>query len=114
MDAGFAPLSTEWWHFQDDATRDALALGTYQEKGISLEGWHRDLIGWYYCRPDGSRVCKDQAALGDRMITLDEAGYAVETGAAARKALLRPLNNKPKAGICPRQTPAFLRRRGGG
>ena len=83
MDAGFAPLSTEWWHFQDDATRDALALGTYQEKGISLEGWHRDLIGWYYCRADGSRVCKDQAALGDRMITLDEAGYAVETGAAA-------------------------------
>ena len=83
MDAGFAPLSTEWWHFQDDATRDALALGTYQEKGISLEGWHRDLTGWYYCRPDGSRVCNDQAALGDRMITLDEAGYAVETGAAA-------------------------------
>lgn len=56
MGAGFAPLTSEWWHFQDDDTRDALGLEVYQEKGVSLEGWHRDLEGWYYCGSDGSRL----------------------------------------------------------
>lgn len=49
MGAGFAPLTSEWWHFQDDDTRDALGLEVYQEKGVSLEGW-------YYCGSDGSRL----------------------------------------------------------
>ena len=56
MGAGFAPLTSEWWHFQDDDTRDALGLEVYQEKGVSLEGWRRDLEGWYYCGSDGSRL----------------------------------------------------------
>ena len=56
LGAGFAPLSSEWWHFQDDATRDALGLKTYQEKGVTPEGWHHDLNGWYYCQADGVRV----------------------------------------------------------
>lgn len=56
LGAGFAPLSSEWWHFQDDATRDALGLKTYQEKGVTPEGWHHDLNGWYYCQADGARV----------------------------------------------------------
>ncbi len=57
LDAGFAPLATEWWHFQDDDTRAALALDTYQEQGVSPEGWHRDIDGsWYYCLADGTRT----------------------------------------------------------
>ena len=34
----------------------ALGLEVYQEKGVSLEGWRRDLEGWYYCGSDGSRL----------------------------------------------------------
>ena len=30
MEAGFGPLSTEWWHFQDDDTRGTLSLTIYQ------------------------------------------------------------------------------------
>ena len=26
LEAGFDPLTSEWWHFQDVATRDALAF----------------------------------------------------------------------------------------
>ena len=41
LGAGFDPLVSEWWHFQDDATRDALGLTVYQEKGVRLESWLR-------------------------------------------------------------------------
>lgn len=56
LGAGFDPLTSEWWHFQDDATRDALGLTVYQEKGVSPEGWRHDSEGWYYLRADGTAV----------------------------------------------------------
>lgn len=33
--AGFNDLSSEWWHFQDDETRNAISLNVYLEKGVS-------------------------------------------------------------------------------
>lgn len=36
-EAGFAILRSEWWHFQDNETRDALELEHFQE-GVSQEG----------------------------------------------------------------------------
>lgn len=35
--AGFSILRSEWWHFQDNETRDALTLAHFQE-GVSQEG----------------------------------------------------------------------------
>ncbi len=58
LGAGFDPLTSEWWHFQDDATRDALGLSVYQEKGVSPEGWRWDAEGWYYRQADGTAVRK--------------------------------------------------------
>lgn len=58
LEAGFDPLTSEWWHFQDDATRDALGLSVYQEKGVSPEGWRWDAEGWYYRQADGTAVRK--------------------------------------------------------
>ena len=34
--AGFNDLSSEWWHFQDDETRNAISLNVYLEKGVSI------------------------------------------------------------------------------
>lgn len=78
LDAGFSPLSTEWWHFQDDATRDALSLTTYQEQGISLEGWHKDLTGWYYCQQNGDRIRSQTVTLHGQSYTFDREGYVME------------------------------------
>lgn len=79
MEAGFGPLSTEWWHFQDDDTRGTLSLTVYQEKGVTLEGWHQDLTGWYYCRSDGSRI-------RNRAVELDGETWAFDAGGYARPA----------------------------
>lgn len=76
LGAGFGPLSTEWWHFQDDDTRATLSLTTYQEKGVSLEGWHQDLTGWYYCRQDGSRIRNETVELDGETWEFDADGYA--------------------------------------
>ena len=35
--AGFAILRSEWWHFQDNETRDALELDYYQY-GVTRKG----------------------------------------------------------------------------
>lgn len=77
LDAGFSPLSTEWWHFQDDDTRDALCLTTYQEQGISLEGWHKDLTGWYYCQQNGDRIKNQTAVLHGQSYIFDSDGYVM-------------------------------------
>lgn len=35
VDAGFNSLSSEWWHFQDDKTRNRINLGVYLENGVN-------------------------------------------------------------------------------
>lgn len=55
-DAGFGGLTSEWWHFQDNETRDALSLNIYMYNGVSAEGWIADDTGWRYRRADGSFV----------------------------------------------------------
>lgn len=54
--AGFGGLTSEWWHFQDNETRQALSLNIYMYNGVSCEGWAADDIGWRYRRADGSFV----------------------------------------------------------
>ena len=51
--AGFHTLLSEWWHFQDNETRDTLGL-EYLEEGVSVEGWKAGNEGWRYRNEDGS------------------------------------------------------------
>ena len=76
--AGLAPLSSEWWHFQDDATRSAIGLNTYLYKGISAEGWTKDDTGWRYRRADGTFYRGGNIIVDGKTYTLDGNGYAVE------------------------------------
>lgn len=77
--AGFGPLSTEWWHFQDDDTRTTLSLTDYLQKGVTPEGWHLDLNGWYYCRSDGSRIRDEMLELDGQSWKFDADGYVVDS-----------------------------------
>lgn len=75
LDAGFNGLSSEWWHFQDDATKNELALNSYLEKGVSIEGWKRDDKGWKYRCADGSYLKEVTMSVDGASCTFNEQGY---------------------------------------
>ena len=77
-EAGFAGLSSEWWHFQDDETRTDIGLNGYLEKGVSIEGWKSDNIGWRYQKADGSFYKAITVEVEGTMCGFDENGYLVE------------------------------------
>lgn len=72
---GFNDLSSEWWHFQDDETRNAIGLNTYLDKGVSVEGWKKDDKGWRYRLADGGYYQNTTVTVEGRSCTFDEAGY---------------------------------------
>ena len=74
-DAGFGGLTSEWWHFQDNDTRDALSLNIYMYNGVSAEGWVADDTGWRYRRADGSFVT-GSAEIGGVSCDFGEDGYS--------------------------------------
>lgn len=76
--AGFADLFSEWWHFQDDATRGAIGSGTYLRGGVSVEGWKRDDAGWRYQRKDGSFYKDTIQVIDGKEWFFDEDGYRAE------------------------------------
>lgn len=75
---GMRGLSSEWWHFQDDATREAIGLSKYLYKGVTAEGWTRDNVGWRYRAADGSFRKSTNITVDGKQYTLDQEGYAVE------------------------------------
>lgn len=74
--AGYNGLSSEWWHFQDDETRNQLQLG-YLEAGVSPEGWKKDELGWKYRLADGSYYYAVTVMIEKKECTFNEAGYLV-------------------------------------
>lgn len=76
-EVGYRGISSEWWHFQDDETRNQLKLG-YMDNGISPEGWKRDDLGWKYRREDGSCYCADTVMIDKKECTFNEDGYLIE------------------------------------
>ncbi len=73
---GMNGLSSEWWHFQDDDTREAIGLNSALDTGVSPEGWTQDDGGWRYRRSDGSFVRSASMAVDGRTYTFDKEGYA--------------------------------------
>lgn len=75
LGVGFRGLTSEWWHFQDDETREALQLNSYLAKGISVTGWKKDDIGWRYRQEDGSFLKNTTVTVEGESCTFDENGY---------------------------------------
>ena len=75
---GFHDLTSEWWHFQDDETRNELGLNTYLASGLEITGWKKDDRGWKYRQEDGSYFTGGKLTVDGREYTFDEEGYCVE------------------------------------
>lgn len=76
-EAGYHGISSEWWHFQDDETRNQLNLG-YLETGVSPEGWKKDELGWKYRLADGSYYYAGTVMIDKKERTFNEDGYLIE------------------------------------
>ncbi len=74
--AGFETLESEWWHFQDDKSRDDLSISALAD-GVSAEGWVADSKGWKYRLADGTYYAGTVATIDDENYTFDTDGYAV-------------------------------------
>lgn len=71
-------LTSEWWHFQDDDTRDALSLNQYLYKGVTAEGWKNDGFGWRWRYADGHYAKAGSIRVGKQSYTIGSDGYVVE------------------------------------
>ena len=75
---GMRGLTSEWWHFQDDETRESIGLSSYLFKGVSMRGWTRDEQGWRYRDEDGSFLKNTTVSADGKRYTLNAEGYAAE------------------------------------
>ena len=73
--AGMRGLSSEWWHFQDDETREAIGLTGCLFKGVDMEGWTRDDRGWRYRDEDGRVLRGASFTVDGTRYTADRDGY---------------------------------------
>ena len=72
---GFNGIVSEWWHFQDDITRNEIGLSTYLEEGVSLEGFKADPKGFRYQNADGSFVTDTERTIDGKKYRFDKDGY---------------------------------------
>ena len=75
---GMRGLSSEWWHFQDDETREAIGLTSYLFKGVNMGGWTRDDQGWRYRNEDGGILKGTSFTADGKRYTADQDGYVRE------------------------------------
>lgn len=75
---GMRGLTSEWWHFQDDETRESIGLSSYLYKGVDMGGWTRDEQGWRYRDVDGSYFKSTSLTVDGKRYTFDQNGYTSE------------------------------------
>lgn len=75
-EAGFAGLVSEWWHFQDNDTRDTIAPKPLWN-GVTREGWKADENGWRYRRSNGNYYKNCTRTIGGVEYVFDKAGYVI-------------------------------------
>lgn len=74
--AGFTSLATEWWHFQDNQSRNDLKL-TPVTDGVNAECWVKDDIGWKYRGAKGNYFAGVTVMISGTEYTFDDNGYLV-------------------------------------
>ena len=77
LEAGFGPLESEWWHFQDNDAKKELDLVALQQ-GISASCWMADDTGWRYRTREGWYYKDCQQEVDGVVYTFDEEGYIVK------------------------------------
>ena len=73
-EAGFGTLPSEWWHFNDNETKNAYSLEVVV-KGLSAEGWVADDLGWRYRTAEGTYLTGVTETIGEESFTFDDQGY---------------------------------------
>ncbi len=73
--AGFVGLVSEWWHFQDDDTKNALDVPALWN-GVTPECWMADENGWRYRRANGAYYTDCTATIDGIVYIFDSYGYA--------------------------------------
>ena len=74
--AGFASLSSEWWHFQDDEAKKNFSIPSVS-KGVNLEGWTADDRGWMYRDRKGTYYINQTLTIDGVSYRFDASGYLV-------------------------------------
>lgn len=73
--AGFVGLVSEWWHFQDDESKNALDVPALWN-GVTPECWMADENGWRFRRANGTYYTGCTATIDGVKYTFDNLGYA--------------------------------------
>ncbi len=73
--AGLGPLSSEWWHFQDDELRKTTSLAS-RHNGVTRAGWVADSTGWRYRTGDGSFLSGGVFEVDGKSYSFDANGYS--------------------------------------
>lgn len=74
---GFNGLASEWWHFQDDKTREEIGLNSYLTGGVAITGWKKDDAGWRYRTADGTYYRSTTTTVEGEICTFDADGYVM-------------------------------------
>lgn len=74
MSAGYKDLYSEWWHFQDDETKNRLSLPCINA-GVSPECWMTNGSGWRYRDMDGTYATNCTLTIHGKEYTFDSDGY---------------------------------------
>ena len=72
---GLSGMGSEWWHFQDNDTRDNLKPPVLYW-GVSMECWVKDSQGWRYRQADGSFLQGCEKTIDKVAYAFDSNGYA--------------------------------------
>lgn len=75
--AGLQNISSEWWHYQDNAVYETHSYKPLRE-GVSFECWVLDDHGWRYRLNDGSFYTSSTQTIEDQSYTFDENGYVTQ------------------------------------
>lgn len=74
--SGLAPLSSEWWHFQDDELRSRVTDLVGRAKGVTRAGRTADHGGWRCRTEEGVYLTNGTYTVNGRAYTFDSFGYA--------------------------------------
>lgn len=73
--ANLGPLSSEWWHFQDDELRSTVKDLTRRQQGVTRAGWMFDGTGWRFRNSEGEFLKNGTFAVNGHSYTFDSSGY---------------------------------------